>query len=55
MSENHLIALRQKHADLEKQLEIEENRPYPDDDLIHRLKKQKLALKDAMSQEMASA
>jgi hypothetical protein len=55
VSENHLSALRLKHAELEAQLELEETRPHPDDDLIHRLKKQKLQLKDAMTQEMASA
>jgi hypothetical protein len=50
-----MSALRLKHAELEAQLEIEETRPYPDDDLIHRIKKHKLALKDAMAQELASA
>lgn len=55
VSENHLSALRLKHAELEAQLEQEETRPHPDDDLIHRLKKQKLHLKDAMAQELASA
>lgn len=55
MSENHLSALRLKHAELETQLELEETRTFPDDDLIHRIKKQKLQLKDAMVQELASA
>ncbi len=55
MSENHLSALRLKHAELETQLEKEEARPFPDDDLIHRIKKQKLQIKDAMAQELASA
>ena len=55
VSENHLSALRLKHAELEAQLEQEETRPHPDDDLIHRLKKQKLQIKDAMAQELASA
>ncbi|MCE2829988.1 MAG: YdcH family protein [Sphingomonadales bacterium] len=55
MSNNHLSALRSKHADLEAQIEIEEARPYPDEDLIHRLKKQKLALKDTIAQELAEA
>lgn len=55
MSENHLSALRLKHAELEAQLEKEEARPLPDEDLIHRIKKQKLQLKDAMAQELASA
>jgi len=54
VSENHLSALRLKHAELEAQLEKEETRPFPDDDLIHRIKKQKLQLKDAMAQELAS-
>ena len=55
VSNNHLSALRSKHADLEAQIEIEETRPYPDEDLIHRLKKQKLALKDTIAQELAEA
>lgn len=55
VSENHLSALRLKHAELETQLEKEEARPFPDDDLIHRIKKQKLQIKDAMAQELASA
>jgi hypothetical protein len=55
VSENHLSALRLKHAELEAQLEKEEARPLPDEDLIHRIKKQKLQLKDAMAQELASA
>jgi hypothetical protein len=50
-----MSALRLKHAELEAQLEVEETRPYPDDDLIHRIKNHKLALKDAMAQELASA
>ncbi len=55
MSENHLSAMRLKHAELEAQIEAEENRPYPDEDLIHRIKKQKLAIKDAMAQELTTA
>jgi hypothetical protein len=55
VSENHMSALRLKHAELEAQLEIEETRPYPDDDLIHRIKKLKLQIKDALAVELASA
>lgn len=55
MSENHLSALRLKHAELETQLETEEARTFPDDDLIHRIKKQKLQIKDALAQELTSA
>jgi hypothetical protein len=54
VSENHLSAMRLKHAELETQLEAEENRPFPDDDLIHRLKKMKLQLKDAMASQLAT-
>jgi hypothetical protein len=51
----HMTALQQKHAELENQLENENNRPCPNDDLIHRLKKQKLHIKDLMTQELATA
>lgn len=55
MNNNHMSALRMKHAELEEKLEREENRPFPDNNLIHSLKKQKLHLKDALQQEMLSA
>jgi hypothetical protein len=55
VNEGHMAALQTKHAELEAQLETENNRPHPDDDLIHRIKKQKLALKDTITQRMASA
>lgn len=51
----HMSAMQLKHAELEEQLEIENARPFPDDDLIHRIKKQKLQLKDMMSHEEAVA
>ncbi len=54
MNEGHMAALQTKHAELEAQLDIENNRPHPDDDLIHRIKKQKLALKDMMLQNAVS-
>lgn len=55
MNKGHMSAMQLKHAELEEKLEIENARPFPDDDLIHRLKKQKLHLKDMMSQEAALA
>jgi uncharacterized protein len=51
----HMIALQTKHAELDMQIERENNRPHPDEDLIHRLKKQKLHLKDILVQEAATA
>jgi hypothetical protein len=51
----HMSAMQLKHAELEEKLQIESARPAPDDDLIHRIKKQKLALKDMMQLEAAPA
>jgi hypothetical protein len=51
----HISALETKHAELEAQLERENTRPFPDSDLIHRLKKQKLQIKDTLLQERAYA
>jgi len=50
---NHLSALRNKHAKLEQKLEREENRPFPDSRTILNLKKQKLHLKDIILHESA--
>jgi hypothetical protein len=40
--------LASKHAALHAHIDEQENRPHPDEDLLHRLKKEKLRLKDAM-------
>ena len=45
MNNNHLSALRNKHAALGQKLEREESRPSPDSKIILNLKKQKLHLK----------
>jgi uncharacterized protein len=55
VNNNHVSALRMKHAELEEKLEREENRPLPDSNLILSLKKQKLHLKDALAQEALPA
>jgi hypothetical protein len=55
VNKGHMSALQLKHAELEEQLELENARPLPDDDLIHRIKKQKLHIKDMLSQELAAA
>jgi hypothetical protein len=41
--------LESKHAALHALIEEEEHRSHPDEDLLHRLKKEKLRLKDAMA------
>lgn len=40
--------LSSKHAALHAMIDEEEHRPHPDEDLLHRLKKEKLKLKDAL-------
>jgi uncharacterized protein len=55
VNNSHMSALRMKHAELEDKLEREENRPFPDSNLIHSLKKQKLHLKDVLTQETLPA
>lgn len=55
VNNSHMSALRIKHAELEEKLEREENRPLPDTNLIHSLKKQKLHLKDMLMQESLPA
>ena len=41
--------LESKHAALHSLIEQEENRTHPDEDLLHRLKKEKLRLKDELA------
>ncbi|MEO7749808.1 MAG: YdcH family protein [Sphingomicrobium sp.] len=41
--------LESKHAALHSMIEEEEHRAHPDDDLLHRLKKEKLRLKDELA------
>lgn len=49
MSENHLAYLRREHARLEAEIDREARRPRPDELLIARLKKLKLAVKDQLA------
>jgi uncharacterized protein YdcH (DUF465 family) len=41
--------LESKHAALHALIEEEEHRSHPDEDLLHRLKKEKLKLKDELA------
>ena len=50
MDTSHVSALQLKHAGLERQIQEEMNRPMPDNDLIQTLKKQKLRIKEAITQ-----
>lgn len=49
MDTSHMTALVEKHANLERAIQEEQNRPAPDDVLIHDLKKKKLAIKDQIT------
>lgn len=51
VNNSHMSALKTKHAKLEQKVAMEENRPFPDDSLIFRLKKEKLAVKDEIARE----
>lgn len=46
MDKGHVEALASKHAALHAKIDLEERRAHPDDTLLHRLKKEKLRLKD---------
>jgi hypothetical protein len=48
MDKAHVEALASKHAALHAQIDNEEHRPHPDEDLLTRLNKEKLRLKDAL-------
>ena len=48
MDKAHVEAIASNHAALHAQIDAEESRPHPDEDLLTRLKKEKLRLKDAM-------
>jgi len=46
--EDRIESLRMKHHALEEELDMENQRPAPDESMIVKLKKQKLRLKDEM-------
>jgi uncharacterized protein YdcH (DUF465 family) len=45
--------LESKHAAVHALIDEEENRQHPDEDLLHRLKKEKLRLKDELAGHLA--
>jgi len=53
--EQHIEALRNKHAFLEDAIELENARPHPDDVRLHELKREKLRIKDEISNFEAHA
>jgi hypothetical protein len=48
--QDHIEALKEKHAALERALDEENKRPLPNQDAIYDLKRQKLRIKDEIYQ-----
>jgi hypothetical protein len=49
MDKAQVDALESKHAALHALIDEEEHRAHPDEDLLHRLKKEKLRIKDVIA------
>ena len=49
MNQAQVESLESRHAAIHARIATEENRAHPDDRLLHELKKEKLALKDALT------
>jgi hypothetical protein len=49
MDKAQVDALESKHAALHALIDEEEHRSHPDEDLLHRLKKEKLRIKDEIA------
>ncbi len=49
MDNGHVEALASKHAALHAKIDLEEHRAHPDETILHRLKKEKLRLKDELT------
>jgi hypothetical protein len=49
MNQPHMIALENRHAEIDRKISSESLRPLPDTILIAGLKKQKLKIKEALS------
>jgi len=48
--QDHIEALKEKHAELDRALDEENKRPLPNQDSIYDLKRQKLRIKDEIFQ-----
>jgi hypothetical protein len=53
--ESHIEFLKKKHARLDHMLREEQARPAPDDLVLHRLKSEKLGLKDEIERLLHGA
>lgn len=53
--DEHIEALRSKHVSLKEAIELENQRPHPDDLRITELKREKLRIKDEIAELAAHA
>lgn len=49
MESSHIVALQSKHSGLEQRIREEMNRPVPDNSVLQTLKKQKLQIKQEIT------
>lgn len=49
LTEERVAALKAKHQALDDRIQQEEQRPHPDENMLHQLKREKLRIKDEMS------
>ncbi|HQS98045.1 MAG: hypothetical protein B7Y31_11540 [Novosphingobium sp. 16-62-11] len=49
MESTHISALQNKHAGLERQIQMEMSRPLPDETLVAQLKRKKLKIKEEIT------
>jgi len=54
-AQSRLQSLRARHASLEDRINAEDHRPLPDTEELHRLKREKLHLKEEMERLRQSA
>lgn len=48
-----IVSLQGKHASLDREIFEENQRPHPDDTRLHELKREKLRIKDEITEMMA--
>jgi hypothetical protein len=47
--EQRIESLKTKHSSIDEELQAESHRPHPDEDRLHRLKREKLKIKDEIT------
>ncbi len=50
-----IVSLQSKHASLDREIDEENQRPHPDDTRLHELKREKLRIKDQITEMRATS